>query len=222
MASALRVAGGPALHSLPTYHGLFLASGVITGAALAGLAAILLFGTQSIAVPAAAAIGAAGTGAALYPRIASAFRARNLSARCVLAVLGPCSAVAALTTSGIVFSVVFETIIFFRQVSPVEFLFSAQWSPTSTPASFGILPLLVGTLLITFIAILVAGPLGLLSAIYMAEYASARMRGVRACSRPRPETRARCATTACARTALRSTWSSGRARSAPGSPSMSS
>jgi len=74
--------------------------------------------------------------------------------------------------------VVFETIIFFRQVSPVEFLFSAQWSPTSTPASFGILPLLVGTLLITFIAILVAGPLGLLSAIYMAEYASARMRGV--------------------------------------------
>ena len=177
-ASALRVAGGPALHSLPTYHGLFLASGVITGAALAGLAAILLFGTQSIAVPAAAAIGAAGTGAALYPRIASAFRARNLFERFVLAVLVLCSAVAVLTTIGIVFSVVFETIIFFRQVSPLEFLFSAQWSPTSTPASFGILPLLVGTLLITFIAILVAGPLGLLSAIYMAEYASARMRGV--------------------------------------------
>ncbi len=177
-ASALRVAGGPALHSLPTYHGLFLASGVITGAAVAGLAAILLFGTQSIAVPAAAALGAAGTGAALYPRIASAFRARNLFERFVLAVLVLCSAVAVLTTIGIVFSVVFETIIFFRQVSPVEFLFSAQWSPTSTPASFGILPLLVGTLLITFIAILVAGPLGLLSAIYMAEYASARMRGV--------------------------------------------
>ena len=177
-ASALRVAGGPALHSLPTYHGLFLASGVITGAALAGLAAILLFGTQSIAVPAAAAIGAAGTGAALYPRIASAFRARNLFERFVLAVLVLCSAVAVLTTIGIVFSVVFETIIFFRQVSPLEFLFSAQWSPTSTPASFGILPLLVGTLLITFIAILVAGPLGLLSAIYMAEYASSQMRGV--------------------------------------------
>ena len=117
-ASALRVAGGPALHSLPTYHGLFLASGVITGAALAGLAAILLFGTQSIAVPAAAAIGAAGTGAALYPRIASAFRARNLFERFVLAVLVLCSAVAVLTTIGIVFSVVFETIIFFRQVSP--------------------------------------------------------------------------------------------------------
>ncbi len=177
-ASALRVAGGPALHSLPTYHGLFLASGVITGAIAAGVAAILFFGTQSIAVPAAAALGAAGTGAALYPRIASAFRARNLFERFVLAVLVLCSAVAVLTTIGIVFSVVFETIIFFRQVSPVEFLFSAQWSPTSTPASFGILPLLVGTLLITFIAILVAGPLGLLSAIYMAEYASARMRGV--------------------------------------------
>ncbi|MCX7346206.1 MAG: phosphate ABC transporter permease subunit PstC [Alphaproteobacteria bacterium] len=177
-ASALRVAGGPALHSLPTYHGLFLASGVITGAVVAGLAAILLFGTQSIAVPAAAAIGAAGAGAALYPRIASAFRARNLFERFVLAVLVLCSAVAVLTTIGIVFSVVFETIVFFRQVSPLEFLFSAQWSPTSTPASFGILPLLVGTLLITFIAILVAGPLGLLSAIYMAEYASGRMRSV--------------------------------------------
>jgi phosphate transport system permease protein len=177
-ASALRVAGGPALHSLPTYHGLFLASGVISGAVIAVLAAILLFGTQSIAVPAAAAIGAAGAGAALYPRIASAFRARNLFERFVLAVLVLCSAVAVLTTIGIVFSVVFETIVFFRQVSPLEFLFSAQWSPTSTPASFGILPLLVGTLLITFIAILVAGPLGLLSAIYMAEYASGRMRGV--------------------------------------------
>ena len=177
-ASALRVAGGPVLHSLPSYHGLFLASGVITGAISAGVAAILFFGTQSIAVPAAAALGAAGTGAALYPRIASAFRARNLFERFVLAVLVLCSAVAVLTTIGIVFSVVFETIIFFRQVSPVDFLFSAQWSPTSTPASFGILPLLVGTLLITFIAILVAGPLGLLSAIYMAEYASARMRGV--------------------------------------------
>ena len=177
-ASALRVAGGPALHSLPTYHGLFLASGVISGAVVAVLAAILLFGTQSIAVPAAAAIGAAGAGAALYPRIASAFRARNLFERFVLAVLVLCSAVAVLTTIGIVFSVVFETIIFFRQVSPLEFLFSAQWSPTSTPPSFGILPLVVGTLLITFIAILVAGPLGLLSAIYMAEYASSQMRGV--------------------------------------------
>jgi phosphate transport system permease protein len=177
-ASALRVAGGPALHSLPTYQGLFLASGVISGAVIEVLADILLFGTQSIAVPAAAAIGAAGAGAALYPRIASAFRARNLFERFVLAVLVLCSAVAVLTTIGIVFSVVFETIIFFRQVSPLEFLFSAQWSPTSTPPSFGILPLVVGTLLITFIAILVAGPLGLLSAIYMAEYASSQMRGV--------------------------------------------
>jgi phosphate transport system permease protein len=177
-ASALRTAGSPLLHSLPAYHGLFLASGVITGAIVAGVAAILLFGTQSIAVPAAAAIGAAGAGAALYPRIASAFRARNLFERFVLVVLVLCSAVAVLTTIGIVFSVVFETIIFFRQVSPLEFLFSTQWSPTATPPSFGILPLLVGTLLITVIAVLVAGPLGLLSAIYMAEYASARMRGV--------------------------------------------
>ena len=68
--------------------------------------------------------------------------------------------------------------IFFRSVSPIEFLFGSHWSPTGTPASFGLIPLLVGTLLITVIAIAVAGPLGLLSAIYMAEYASPRLRNV--------------------------------------------
>jgi phosphate transport system permease protein len=86
--------------------------------------------------------------------------------------------VAVLTTIGIVFSVLFETMIFFRSVSPIEFLFGSHWSPTGTPASFGLIPLLVGTLLITVIAIAVAGPLGLLSAIYMAEYASPRLRNV--------------------------------------------
>ena len=96
----------------------------------------------------------------------------------MLVVLVACSAVAVLTTIGIVFSVLFETMIFFRSVSPIEFLFGSHWSPTGTPASFGLIPLLVGTLLITVIAIAVAGPLGLLSAIYMAEYASPRLRNV--------------------------------------------
>jgi phosphate transport system permease protein len=95
-----------------------------------------------------------------------------------MGVLIACSAVAVLTTVGIVFSVLFETLIFFREVSPFEFLFGTQWSPTSTPPSFGFIPLLIGTFLITFIAILVAGPLGLLSAIYMAEYASPHLRGI--------------------------------------------
>jgi phosphate transport system permease protein len=68
--------------------------------------------------------------------------------------------------------------VFFRSVSPIEFLFGLHWSPTGTPPSFGFVPLLAGTFLITLIAILVAGPLGLLSAIYMAEYAGSQLRGV--------------------------------------------
>jgi phosphate transport system permease protein len=86
--------------------------------------------------------------------------------------------VAVLTTIGIVFSVVWETLVFFRSVSPVDFLFNTKWAPTGTPPSFGFLPLLAGTFLITFIAIIVAGPLGLLSAVYMAEYATPRLRSI--------------------------------------------
>ncbi len=177
-ASGLRPAGGGLLHSLPSYHGLYLASGVLTGGIVFALVASLAFGSGAILTPLAAAAGAMIGAAALYPRISATFRARNVFERFVLAVLIACSAVAILTTIGIVFSVLFETIIFFRSVSPFEFLFGLQWSPTSSPASFGILPLLAGTLLITLIAMLVAGPLGLLSAIFMAEYASQRLRGI--------------------------------------------
>jgi phosphate transport system permease protein len=94
--------------------------------------------------------------------------------------------VAVLTTIGIVFSVLFETIRFFGKVSPFEFLFGLQWSPQTalradqvgSSGAFGIVPLIVGTLLITFIAMLVAGPIGLFAAIYMAEYASPRVRSL--------------------------------------------
>ena len=177
-ASSMRISGGALLHSLPSYHGLYLASGAITGSVFGAIIAALIFGPQSIATPIAAAAGAAVSAAAFYPRISGAFRARNIFERFVLVVLIACSGVAILTTIGIVFSVLFETLIFFREVSPVEFLFGTQWSPTSTPPSFGFIPLLVGTLLITAIAIAVAGPLGLLSAIYMAEYATPRLRGI--------------------------------------------
>ena len=92
--------------------------------------------------------------------------------------------VAVLTTIGIVFSVLFETVRFFEKVSPFEFLFGLQWSPQTairadqagSSGAFGIIPLVTGTLLITFIAILIAGPIGLFAAIYMAEYASPRFR----------------------------------------------
>ena len=177
-ATGLVVADGPRLHSLPSYHGLLVAAGAMLGGLALAILSALVLGTQSVVTPAAAVIGAAIAVVPLYSRSAADFRARNAFERVVLVVLVACSAVAVLTTIGIVFSVLFETMIFFRSVSPIEFLFGSHWSPTGTPASFGLIPLLVGTLLITVIAIAVAGPLGLLSAIYMAEYASPRLRNV--------------------------------------------
>jgi phosphate transport system permease protein len=177
-ATGLVVADGPRLHSLPSYHGLLVAAGAMIGGLALAILCALVLGVQSVVTPAAAVIGAAIGAVPLYSRSTADFRARNAFERVVLVVLVACSAVAVLTTIGIVFSVLFETMIFFRSVSPIEFLFGSHWSPTGTPASFGLIPLLVGTLLITVIAIAVAGPLGLLSAIYMAEYASPRLRNV--------------------------------------------
>src|SRR5690606_22165180 len=79
----------------------------------------------------------------------------------------------------------FESMRFFQAVPVTEFLFGLQWSPqmairadqVGSSGSFGAIPLFVGTLLISFIAMLVAVPVGLMSAIYLAEYASPRVRG---------------------------------------------
>ena len=177
-AQALRNAGTASLHSLPAYHGLLMASLGFIAASAATLAATLVAGSNSMITPAAAAISGIAALVLSHRRVTREFRARNRFESLVKIALVACSAVAVLTTIGIVFSVLFETLAFFREVSPLEFLFGTHWSPTSTPASFGLIPLLVGTLLITAIAVLVAGPLGLLSAIYMAEYASRNMRGV--------------------------------------------
>lgn len=129
---------------------------------------------------------AAGVFAAAWSfrRIRADFRARNSFERVVSAVLFACSAVAVLTTVGIVLSVLFESIRFFGKVPILEFLFGLQWSPQTairadqvgSSGAFGIVPLVTGTLLITAVAMLVAGPVGLFAAIYLAEYASPRMR----------------------------------------------
>jgi phosphate transport system permease protein len=118
------------------------------------------------------------------------FRARNTFERFVLVFLGACATVAVLTTIGIVASVLYETLRFFFDPSlkgrpgVAEFLFGTEWNPQAAmradqgeiKTAFGFVPLLTGTLLITFIAMCVAGPLGLFCAIYLAEYASPRMR----------------------------------------------
>jgi phosphate transport system permease protein len=84
--------------------------------------------------------------------------------------------ISVLTTTGIVISLIEETIVFFGEVGVGDFLFGTEWSPLIEPASFGVLPLLTGTFIITAIGMLVAVPLGLGAAIYLAEYAHPRVR----------------------------------------------
>jgi phosphate transport system permease protein len=79
--------------------------------------------------------------------------------------------ISVLTTTGIVLSLVEETVAFFGDVGIGDFLFGTDWSPLIQPPSFGVLPLVSGTLLVSLVAMLVATPLGLGAAIYLAEYA---------------------------------------------------
>lgn len=101
-----------------------------------------------------------------------------ISERIVPALLFMCALVSVLTTIGIIFTLLFETINFFKIVSVFEFFTGLQWAPLFRPQHFGILPLISGTLLITLIASLVAVPIGLASAIYLSEYAPDKVRRV--------------------------------------------
>lgn len=111
-------------------------------------------------------------------------RARNLVEGMVKIILIACSGVAILTTLGIVLSVLFESLRFFQAVPFTDFVFGLEWSPQTamrtdqagSSGAFGAIPVFAGTLLIAFIAMAVAIPIGLLSAIYLAEYASSRLR----------------------------------------------
>ena len=79
--------------------------------------------------------------------------------------------ISVLTTTGIVLSLVEETIVFFGEVGVGDFLFGTEWTPLFEPASFGVLPLVSGTMLVSAVAMVVAVPLGLGAAIYLSEYA---------------------------------------------------
>ncbi|WP_296816823.1 phosphate ABC transporter permease subunit PstC [Brevundimonas sp.] len=128
-----------------------------------------------------AALAAAVLGAGFaFLRQRREFRARNAVEGWVSGLLILCSAVAVLTTGGIVLSLVWESLRFFQTVSPLEFLTGTHWSPqiairsdqVGSTGGFGALPLFVGTFLIMVIAMIVAAPIGLMSAIYLSEYAS--------------------------------------------------
>ncbi len=111
-------------------------------------------------------------------------RARNRVEQIVKVSLIVCSTIAIFTTIGIVLSVLFESIRFFAAVPATEFLFGLDWSPQTairadqvgSSGAFGAVPLFAGTMLISLIAMLVAVPIGLMSAIYLAEYANRRLR----------------------------------------------
>lgn len=119
-------------------------------------------------------------------KLAPRFTARHAVEHVSQYIMLIASAIAILTTIGIVLSLIFETLRFFDTVPVMEFLFGLQWSPqiairedqAGGSGSFGAIPLFAGTLMITFIAMLVAVPIGLMSAVYLSEYASPRLRSI--------------------------------------------
>ena len=126
-------------------------------------------------------------GAALGLRLlAPRFTARPAVERVFEIVMIVASALAILTTIGIVLSLIFETLRFFEKVPVMEFLFGLSWSPqiairedqVGGSGSFGAIPLFAGTMMITCIAMLVAVPIGLMSAVYLSEYANPKLRGI--------------------------------------------
>ena len=119
-----------------------------------------------------------------YKQIAPAFRSRNRSERIMRVALMVAAVMAIATTFGILFSLIGETVKFFQHIPLWKFLFGTHWSPLSgvyegnvDENTVGAVPLFAGTWMITMIAMAVAVPVGLLSAIYLSEYASPKLRG---------------------------------------------
>ena len=129
---------------------------------------------------------AAAAGVYSYLRIKPDFGARNQVERVIMAALILASLVAVFSTFGILASLIFETFRFFEMVSPIDFLFGTFWSPdpmanaaNPDPSRYGAIPLFWGTLLIgAIIAMIVAIPIGMMSAIYLTQYADPRFRAV--------------------------------------------
>jgi phosphate transport system permease protein len=127
---------------------------------------------------------AIGAGALTLGHIKKHHRARNAVESAIKVMLIVCSSIAILTTLGIVLSVLFESIRFFQAVPMKDFLFGLEWSPQTairsdqvgSSGAFGAVPLFAGTMLISFIALLIAVPIGLMAAIYLSEYAGPKVR----------------------------------------------
>ncbi|NLR70158.1 phosphate ABC transporter permease subunit PstC [Novosphingobium sp. ERN07] len=145
-------------------------------------AALTLYNSIGLAVTILVAFAG---GAFAFLRLKPDFTARTRVERAVLALLMIASMVAILTTIGIIVSLVFETARFFGMVSPIDFLFGTHWSPDPMSSGapdgkvYGAIPLFWGTIYIgAIIAMIVAIPLGLMSAIFLTQYASNGVRKV--------------------------------------------
>jgi len=170
------------LHSRTAYHGLAVA----LGALLAGITAFVLLNLAArllppLGSPWVTSLGPLALAVAVfvgvYVRITSQFRARNLVEAMILGLLMVASTIAIFTTVAIVLSLLFETARFFGQYHWRDFFFGTVWSPAFQGTSqLGMLPLLWGTLYVSFIALAVAVPVGLFIAIYLTQYASPRFR----------------------------------------------
>ncbi len=140
------------------------------------------FGAMTVLALSLAVGGAVYGMRAISPKL----RARNRVESAVKVFLVASSTLAIFTTIGIVLSLLFESLLFFQKVPLTDFLFGLNWSPQTAmradqvgaSGSFGAVPLFAGTLLISVIAMFVAVPIGLLSAIYMAEYAHPKFRSI--------------------------------------------
>jgi phosphate transport system permease protein len=123
---------------------------------------------------AAREIAASGAAGIARPRLEAA--SPRIGEKIIVGLLALCGIVSVAATIGIVISLLVPTIGFFDRVSPIEFITGTQWLPTRPSPSFGVLPVVVGTLHVVFWSLLVGIPVGLLSAVYLSEYAPARLR----------------------------------------------
>jgi phosphate transport system permease protein len=105
-------------------------------------------------------------------------RRRPMTERVIETLLFLAAALGIVTTAGIILVLAYETVEFFQEVNPISFFTGTLWSASIAPYTFGVLPLVSGTLLVAGIAMVIGVPLGLLSAILLAEYASPRVRSI--------------------------------------------
>jgi phosphate transport system permease protein len=126
----------------------------------------------------AAEPGIIRSGSRIKPRGALRERVHRVPEIVIQGTLFFCAFVSVLTTFGIIATLLEETIAFFGEISPVDFFTGTKWTPLFTPANYGILPLMAGTMLIAFVAAIFAVPLGLLTAIYLSEYAPSWLRSI--------------------------------------------